>query len=125
MDRTGDVEPLPIGPDAFVPDLSLSADGEPIAFNTLRQGLELGTYDLSGGTRRSLNTQGECYHPKWDPSGQRLAYSRVVPAAGYELSEIIIHHLSNGSTQTLPLDPHRQASGSWLPNGKGLLIHRK
>jgi len=125
VDRTGGVDALPIDPDAFVPDLSLSADGKHVAFNTLQQGLELWAYDLTRDTRRSLSIEGECYNPVWDNAGRRLAYSRRTASAGYQNTEIIVHNLSSGSTQTLPLEPHEQSPHSWLPDGKGLLIQRK
>ena len=124
VDRTGGVVPLSIEPDAFVSTLALSADGNQIAFNTLRQGLELWAYDITRKTRRSLNTEGECYDAVWDPTGRRLTYSRITPALGYEHFEIIVRDLLDGSTQTLPLEPLDQHPQSWLPDGEGILFGR-
>ncbi len=77
------------------------------------------TVPVAGGQARLLSDIGERpRHPKFDPSGTRVAYSATVD----DNQEVFVVNLTGGSIQRLTYHPARDDMVDWHPDGESIFF---
>jgi len=73
VDRKGAISELPL-PAQFFGDFQISPDGRFVAATVGGDRNDVWIYDLNGGPRRKLTTEGDGAYPIWNPEGDRVAF---------------------------------------------------
>jgi serine/threonine protein kinase/WD40 repeat protein len=76
IDRTGNVQALPMPPDNYG-TFKLSPDGKRLVVQLNQDALtHIYIYDIAEGSRTRLTSQGLNFGPIWTPDGRRITFSR-------------------------------------------------
>ncbi len=121
VDRSGRVEPLGAPAKAGYAVLQLSPDDRRIAV-TAREGLtwSLWVYDLERGAmaRPAPSPEGAMLWPRWQPDGERLAFSWV------RRDETDIHAVNadgSGAPEAITHTRTMKSPSDWAPDGRSIL----
>jgi len=115
-------EPTPVTRGAqSVEGLSLSADGQTLAFDSDRTGNhDIYTVSTSGGEPRRLTTDPfDEFMPDWSPDGSEIAYHAFTPPGTRQLRII---RSSGGPPSIVSPTPLNQRQPGWSPDGRSLVF---
>jgi dipeptidyl aminopeptidase/acylaminoacyl peptidase len=104
----------------------ISPDGKSIALiveraetDTNHWASELVLVDIANGAHRSLTPgRTEARHPRWSPSGDRLAFLAKHGSGKEAASQIFILPMNGGEAQCITKSPTSVQHFSWRPDGK-------
>jgi serine/threonine-protein kinase len=92
VDRTGNVEPLGLGPGSYGHP-RLSPDGTQLAYDSPREGgQDIWVYDIGRLTQTRLTSEGDNVMPVWTPDGSRVMFA----ASGHGLAPALYWHRADG-----------------------------
>ena len=104
----------------------ISPDGKSVALiveraepETNRWASELVLVDLASGAHRTLtHERKEVRHPRWSPSGDRLAFLSKHGAGKDAATQIFILPMNGGESQRITKSPSDVQHFAWRPDGK-------
>jgi serine/threonine-protein kinase len=121
VDRRGAIEPLPIGPDAYVTP-SLSPDGRRLAVQVGEAKRDIWVYDFDSDALTRVTFDGASEAPVWTPDGRRLTFSSTKEGRRQIYWQPID---SPGKAELLVADEHSVWAGSWSPDSGTLAYTRE
>jgi dipeptidyl aminopeptidase/acylaminoacyl peptidase len=110
---------------ARVTDPQVSPDGRSVAVVVARPDYdedrwqpELVLVDVASGAQRALTHERRGVdHPRWSPSGDRLAFLATVGAGKEEQPQVFVMPMSGGDTQRVTSAPRGVQQFTWSPDG--------